>query len=408
MGLEKLSAREVDHPKNDEKAPDKKEAVEHLRVLRNVLTPFIGDYVSSVRENGVSKPNPEFLELEEYKPEMSPNYSSLTSCMDFLGFGMNELPSLLRNQEIGGIGYKEFLRRTNRKDSPMSEIHFENHIEVIIEEMKKGFNSESVSPLFAQVAAFAEHNAGHLNNEQEIWDKKFKVKNAPQILFGKSWSKENSKMLPPFVVIPVGEYGPTVAKKIYETVEIMLKSTSVLEEKSAQLVEAHKDIFAKTARGEEDLRLLNDMSMAALKALQEGIVTLGQAVAQLSSEKKDGYDDSEKFIEDLIKAELPNQLGYLAPPGYIGPFSLMGKYLSELVQKDAQGKLILNPHILDEMQKIKQALSTGEIKEAQDQELDRLPSRGRGCPVSFKGQGIQTSGINELSQLFLEIYKARE
>lgn len=410
MRIEKLSAEDVDHPQKSSEGPRKEEAVEHLRESRNILTPFIGEYVEKVREAEVSKETLSKLRWVHYKGTVTPNFYGLLNEMQDLGVSVKGFGYFRwgDDPEESGWAYKSYLERNHMEDSPTAKANFKKELESIKEIAKKhGFDPALVN---AEVLSYVRYNTQTLREGRHWSD--FNLGLTREVLSGHTLvndmeGKEGDKYYAPFpqvMAIPIGNYGYPTAKRIYDTIQIMLADTKILEEKSAQLVESHKDIFAKTARGEQDLRMLQDMSRTALKMLQEGIVTLGQAIAQLTVEQVPGYEnDPDRLIEDLIKHELPNQLGYLAPPAYIGPFSLVGACILNLVQQDKSGKLILNPEVLTKFQDIKIKMINRKIRdEAGDK---RLPAVGRGCPVSFKGQGIQTSGINELSQLFLELYK---
>ncbi len=405
MGIEKLSAEDVDRPRREAGAPDKREGVEHLRSMRNILTPFIGDYVAAVREDIHSKSNPEFLNFVGYKGEVTANYTEFLARLKEHGISAEEL----RYFHYAGTeqAYEAYLQENKLADSTDAINSFVDHLE----EMERigeqsGISLGSMSMAFTDTLMFAEGNVKHFFSPNRAdWWTDLDVKSAQNMILGTAYSRSHTRVFPSVIVMPIGEYGDATARKIYNTIQIMLSDTEILEKKAAELVESHREIFSKTARGGDDLRSLEDMSRASLKMLQEGIITLGQVMAQLTAEKIHGYEDSpDNLVADLVKNEIPNQMGYLAPPGYIGPFSLMGMYVSGLLE-NKNDELILNEDILEEMQKVKRGIADGSVPSGASGLS--LPAAGRGCPISFKGQGIETSGINELSQLFLELYKAQ-
>jgi hypothetical protein len=410
MGMEKLSAASIDRPKNDSFGLEKKDAVEHLRDMRNMLTPFIGDYVNEVRAGNVSPEALSTLKCVGYQGELVGNPYDLIRDMQSQSITPNELEWASNWGNFDHLAYEDYCRKNKIEDSPVSKAAFEEkrtQVRTLLD--NHDLHPDDVSKIFEDYLDYTEHNTKGLRGESlgEMWwnDERIERFVAGDNLIGRPLiHDEENNFFPPIVSIPVGEYGTATALKIYDTVQVLLSKTLVLKEKSAELVNSHKEIFAKSARGAQDLRQMQDMSLAALKSMQEGIVTLGQAVAQLSMQRLQGYEnDPDKLIQDLIANELPNQLGYLAPPAYIGPFSLIGDYIENLVVKNEEDKLVINPEILVVFKEVKDAIINGNLVEPSGD--GSLPSAGRGCPVSFKGQGIKTSGINELSQLFLEIYK---
>lgn len=402
MGLEKLTASAVDRPKESVEGVDKREAVEHLRDLRNILTPLINDYVNGVRHNGVSNKELEMLNEEEYGGELvdGPLIESLYKFIK-----LKVTPADIEELEDWAWLDEEWAQESS--SSPMNE--FEDRFRKIRSLFKNGnFDPNSINPLLEKYSLYAAANTEELYErpEQAWWkDGRINEGSAEGIIIGKPLiADEENNLFPPVIAIPVGEYGPVVALKIFDVIQLLLSKTILLKEKSVEMVNAHRELFAKTGRGESDLRLLEDMSFSAYKTMQEGIVTLGQAIAQLTSKKIPGYEDNPGgLIEEIIRNELPTKLGYLAPPAYIGPFSLSGHMIENLVVQDDDGKPILNSDVLNVFTSFKTKLVSEEI--ASEKNQDFLPAGGRGCPVSFKGQGIAESGIQQLSKVFLEIYK---
>jgi hypothetical protein len=407
MKLERLSAGDLDSHKQVSGTTNKREAIEHLRETRNVLTPFIGDYVQEVRKREVSPRTIEDLrKVVGLRGETVPNYTHLLQRMKQDGIELDELKNF-NMADTADESYDFDVKYFKRLNSPEERKFFRTRWNLIVDTLQEeGFDARNLSMAFQNILEYAQGNSKALiEYESSHPAHDLEIGLTKEIIVGRSEAARNKDKdaFPHVVVIPVGDYGVPTARKIYNTVQIMLADTQVLEKKAAELVESHKDIFAKTARGQYDLRDLDDMSKAAIKTLQEGIVTLGQAIAQLSIQEIEGYEGKpDKLIEDLVKYELPNQLGYLSPPAYIGPLSLVGQCIIDLVRKNEAGDLILNPEVIEAMQEVKEKIVGRKIKAP---EWPRMPAQGRGCPVSFKGQGIETSGINELSQLFLDLYK---
>ncbi len=398
MGLEKLSARNIDNPSETGDGVDKKEAVEHLRDLRNLFTPFISDYVNDVKNSQITKKDFESLKLGDYKGEFLK-----TDLISFL-YDFEDLKA--SREDIEEIEEWRWLDEEDTSGTSQSEI--ESRFRRIRKILKiYNLDPNNLSESQKTYLFYASYNTEELRDlpQQGWWlDKRISQDYVEGIILGKPMiDDEKENIFPPVVTIPVGEYGPELAVKIYNVVQILLSKTTILKEKSIEMVKAHEDLFAKTARG-SDAKVLEDMGLAAYKTMQEGIVTLGQAIATLTLEKVPGYeDDPDRLIEDLLFKQLPNKLAYLAPPAYIGPFSLAGVMIKGLMQKNGQGELTLNPDILDVFAASKNQvvlnLSVNEVHK------NFMPAGGRGCPVSFKGQEIKQSGVNELSGVFLEIYK---
>ncbi len=168
----------------------------------------------------------------------------------------------------------------------------------------------------------------------------------------------------------------------------------------------HRKVLEKTARGQDEIRSVRpgkDEYLAVVRTLQEGIATHTEALALLTAEKIPGYEnDPDKLVQDVFRYDLLNQLAYLMPPAIIGPFSIAGKYIKGLVQKNKKDELILSPKFLEYAKAAKgEVLERARLMGARE---GVMPAVGRGCPVSYKGKNISVSGVNILCEVFQKLY----
>lgn len=220
------------------------------------------------------------------------------------------------------------------------------------------------------------------------------------MIWGKLYSNPDDKGFHESRLLGIGEYGESHTRKIFSTMQVMLKYALPLEKELKAVGTAHADIFHQTARGEIYAEF------GAWLALLEGIETLGQTMNLLTSEKVTGYDEPDILIRDLIEGKLPNQLAHSAPPALIGPLTLVGKYIHGLITSNTDGKPVLNPDIKAKMLAEKKRRFTEKVREALsvDEYHPKLPAVGRGCPVSFGNEESDVTGINRLSDVFLSVF----
>lgn len=243
--------------------------------------------------------------------------------------------------------------------------------------------------------------------------------------------KEQKDIFPLVVCLPVGEYGEDVTQKIFEVMQVMYSKVGSLKEEAKRMVEAHEKMFTQTARGKEvtDSKQIEDFHekiskhkndvgyvesikerikkaeenyLAGILALEEGIATLAQALALLTAEKVEGFSTGEDLIRAVIEQGIPNKVGYLFSPAVIGPLTLSGKTISHMLSVVDGGRLILNEKLLEFCSKQKEVFQEERLR---PDTIQQFPAAGRGCPVAFKGKGIEMSGIEMLAETFLKIFE---
>lgn len=196
--------------------------------------------------------------------------------------------------------------------------------------------------------------------------------------------------------IPVGEYGRDHALRIFKTENIMLQEALKLGAEARQISMDNGDVLLQTARGSEGIE------HSVINGLQEGIMSLAQAVYLLTAEKIPGYEDPKALTMEVINVKLPNELARTAPAGIIGPLSFIGKSIRGLVVPRADG-LELNPEIIKIFRSI-QGKNREKAVVLRDIGNDLLPSRGSGCPFALTNERLKPTGVELITNVFGEIY----
>jgi hypothetical protein len=144
-------------------------------------------------------------------------------------------------------------------------------------------------------------------------------------------------------------------------------------------------------------------SETPLNTLQEGILSIGQAIALLSAEKVDGFTQ-DQLLEAIIEGGLPNKLALSAPMGFLGPTVLRGQFVPDIIQATDERKVKLNPSFIKELaiRHHQYQLASLHISQVQRAVSSQL---GYGCPVGRRISG-KKSGVEELSEAFLHVYKS--
>lgn len=145
--------------------------------------------------------------------------------------------------------------------------------------------------------------------------------------------------------LPVGEYGPETTERFIKTV-IMVKSKipqATTTESVKQIAGEEKDAIVKhTARGRVSPEEVSPHEKLRYTE-EEGVVSIVQALALLTAQKVEGYDNPDDLVKDIVAADLIEELTRTIPMGLLAPMTNMGGYFPGLVQPDEKKKVRLNP-----------------------------------------------------------------
>ena len=236
----------------------------------------------------------------------------------------------------------------------------------------------------------------HVEQANHDWPDKLHDKNSGQSeeFIYAPVSTEQTQMFRNRIMIPVGEYGEKFANKILYATSFMIKELENTSfDDSREVTGKHQNILKNyTARGRGGAT-----AVTSLETVQEGILSIAQVVALLTSEKIPGYDDPTVLTEQIIRSGLIEKVTRLLPMGFIGPTTIEGRYFrNALVVKD-DGTLGLEPGLekrlieahVDYMKSaVSEYSKEGKVKH----------SAGLTCPVLGPGGGIE-----ELSKTMSDI-----
>jgi hypothetical protein len=217
-----------------------------------------------------------------------------------------------------------------------------------------------------------------------------------------------SKIVDSFEV-PVGAYGEAFTKRLAETTRVMLKLSEIVAGGKAHNVNRQFSdlIFNETARSYKDrIDVYKDPPLATL---QEGIISITDAISLLVAEKQDGFDDPDAYLEALILKNLPSHLSQHFPLGIMAPTLRRGEYIKDLVEVDDDGSPQVAEAFVRGIAEIKSTYRdrarrywTGPKPKSQRNDS----FTGHGCPVGKKGHEYDDTGIGSLSKAFYYIYKS--
>ncbi len=369
---------------------------EHLLSLRSELTPLVLNYKSAAIRAMEQKI---FNKMRFIEPHLSSNLDRLVEIIESNEKG--NVDTLLRDNAphelVKDFSDEEFdelvtmVRHIARNAEDVSDTNLIKGGSQVERDLDRLFTERlEMSPLFGERA-----RAKFLQS--------LGLKRSPQVLYGAIHNDilELKYSFGNFALLPIGEYGEAFARDLFKAMQLMNACTLLVKEQAQSIATSHRDVFQQTARGRDSIE------NGAWFALQEGVLSLFQTLSLCTAEKVEGYDNPEQLLRDVITAELPNQLAYLAPAATIGPLSLMGKYIVHLVQKTERG-LIINPeakHAMLIRKKEEHDRKTLEYIHLRENQSLELPALARGCPVAFESDELRTTGIKELSGLFLTMFE---
>lgn len=193
--------------------------------------------------------------------------------------------------------------------------------------------------------------------------------------------------------IQIGEYGETLARNIYRaTQELLVTCCDDPEIVSACLdvTKSYQVELEKTARGDSG-------DYTAIRALHEGILTIGETMGILTAKHVEGYEDPDILVAAIIDANILEQLARVNTGGILGPMARELCYVDDLVFSQ-DGKVQLCNFCVDEMDRFRQKILMRQPR-SKLEVVEFLPTQGLGCPVAF------TDGVKMMAETWLQYFQ---
>lgn len=214
-------------------------------------------------------------------------------------------------------------------------------------------------------------------------------------------------------VFIVGEYWSEFAYRLWLATQRflqMIDEVATTDDIIFIVQESARNMLSRTGRWLDPGACLDDSSVVK-KQLREAIVTLTQALAQLTAQKIPWYDDPDILLEHLLFsefAELPqfgsvvNQMALFSPPAsLIGPANRWGFLYKNLIERNLESHKLQITETARKYMK-REALEWRERRAWHD----TTPSWWRGCPVAFLTPGSEKSAVQNLAEFFWKIFQA--
>jgi hypothetical protein len=201
---------------------------------------------------------------------------------------------------------------------------------------------------------------------------------------------------------PATEYGHAAQNKVATAVRIMLERSTDPEFTAVVKAGTMQNRFGESLkfwRKFSDPPEWNDNFPASQRALNEGIMTIFQAISYLSTHKVPGIESMDELVRLLTQDPSGNSLiwkfAMTTPTGYLGPMSQNG-YKSALAPlKLVEGKMDFSDHLNALNKSVKNLLS----------EPDKNGIfTGKGCPFGIRFKDKQ-SPLQDLLDEFFRIYE---
>ena len=226
-------------------------------------------------------------------------------------------------------------------------------------------------------------------NEGWVYDPQTPMRRSDELLFvrnplgGESFGEKD-------IILPVGEYGPEFTETLLKTVVIMQdRIRTIMPDSSEQATVGHEAVlgqFTARANPQSSPEISGVSGETTLATLHEGILTIAQALAQLTAEKVDGYDDPYVLMDDIVASGLVELLAARVTLGLVGPMALSGRSVVGSLEKTDNGLVFGAP--LDAYLKRKRAQYVEALKQLGHVGPEGTSMTGHTCPVSEKGGGV--------------------
>jgi len=187
------------------------------------------------------------------------------------------------------------------------------------------------------------------------------------------------------LMMPIGEYGEEFGQRVMAAAAV----TQIVAEDvrgMAQIATAGHEatLHTYTARGSDGA---GANSYTTMHTVQEGILSVMQAIAFLTAERVEGYDDPSALLSDLVREGLIERLARYTPMGFIGPMTLTNQYVPGAIERTDRGLRFSDAFealLKERRSRYVTRVMLGEM----DQNHGDYKSSGRMCPVSGRDGGI--------------------
>lgn len=231
--------------------------------------------------------------------------------------------------------------------------------------------------------------------------------------------------VPSSIVMPVGAYGREFAEKLLRATAVAMEQAShVVDAEASEIAEKYDDVLGRrTARGAAER--YKDYSKNIFRPegaehnptteytpkaiLQEGILSVMQAVALLTADKVPGYDDPDELLDDLVDQGVIERFTRKLPMGYVGPLTLKGAYFPNPLHVE-EGRLTFSEPFAEHLRAerkpfIETALTWLAMKHDYADNPDFLKDFDEGslaimCPVAS-----ELGGLRAISEAVRDIHK---
>jgi hypothetical protein len=204
------------------------------------------------------------------------------------------------------------------------------------------------------------------------------------------------------IIIPVGEYGEDFAQQLAQTTGLIMDScvSNPIAVASGETATRGNErlLRAYTARGHDSSTVSGESTATTLR---EGILSVGQVLAQLTSQKVDGFEDPLALLESVIAAGLVEKLTRSVSSGIIGPISLSGSYLRNIIEFN-NDSLQLNPALKTTFELLRERQALESETNFSDKNTKGSKLTGTVCPVAGKNEGVR-----QVAEAFLSSLKAQ-
>ncbi|HSX15515.1 MAG TPA: hypothetical protein VLF40_01875 [Candidatus Saccharimonadales bacterium] len=229
--------------------------------------------------------------------------------------------------------------------------------------------------------------------------------------------------MPRALVMPIGAYGQEFSERLLRaTVLTVEQLATIVDGEAATVAAEHADVLSRrTSRGRSEqnmqVSLLSDeitaepITAATPKAImQEGALSIMQAVALLMADTVPGYDDPDVLLQDLVNQGVVERFTRKLPMAFVGPLTLKGVYYPNPLEV-VDGKLQFTPGFEEHMQEVRakyvaRALAELEVRHRVfktasevDKAIWQEGQLGIMCPVAGEG-----GGIRKLSEAMVSLF----
>ena len=215
-----------------------------------------------------------------------------------------------------------------------------------------------------------------------------------------------------YLFMPHGAYGVQFSEKVMRTTTYMINSSQqVLSKKASYLAETYPDAVEQHTTRRRDGRPA-DASLVSVT--QEGSRSNMEVIALLTADKVQGYDDPDDLLNAIVGQGMIEEFTRALPMGFLGPLVFSGRFFPNLLLGSEDGKLTLNPTIMNKIKAAKREVARQDMAEwavywstpeVERKEKDMMPPTATHllCPAVMPRGALQ-----RMNGAFLRAYQAFE